>query len=51
MLEKGEAEQHSEQFQFAACKQLCEDTTVERKRARLTKEIAEHEADIAVWTH
>jgi len=73
MLEKGKAEKHSEQVQFAAFKQFCDDTTVEKKRAiaeanemidvlkadiqkyaadaaRLTKEIAEHEADIAVWT-
>jgi len=73
MLEKGKAEKHSEQVQFAAYKQFCDDTTVEKKRAiaeanemievlkadiqkyaadaaRLTKEIAEHEADIAVWT-
>jgi hypothetical protein len=73
MLEKGKTEKHSEQVQFAAFKQFCDDTTVEKKRAiqeanemievlkadiqkyaadaaRLTKEIAEHEADIAVWT-
>jgi len=73
MLEKGKAEKHYEQVQFAAFKQFCDDTTVEKKRAiaeanemievlkadiqkyaadaaRLTKEIAEHEADIAVWT-
>jgi len=73
MLEKGKAEKHSEQVQFAAFKQFCDDTTVEKKRAiaeanemievlkadiqkyaadaaRLTKEVAEHEADIAVWT-
>jgi len=72
-LEKGKTEKHSEQVQFAAFKQFCDDTTVEKKRAiaeanemievlkadiqkyaadaaRLTKEIAEHEADIAVWT-
>jgi len=73
MLEKGKTEKHSEQVQFAAFKQFCDDTTVEKKRAieeanemievlkadiqkyaadaaRLAKEIAEHEADIAVWT-
>jgi len=73
MLEKGKSEKHSEQVQFAAFKQFCDDTTVEKKRAieeanemievlkadiqkyaadaaRLTKEIAEHEADVAVWT-
>merc|ERR1719409_132810 len=33
MLEKGKAEKHSEQVQFAAFKQFCDDTTVEKKRA------------------
>merc|ERR1719337_752824 len=33
MLEKGKAEKHSEQVQFAAYKQFCDDTTVEKKRA------------------
>jgi len=73
MAAKGKTEKHSEQVQFAAFKQFCDDTTVEKKRAiaeanemievlkadiqkyaadaaRLSKEIAEHEADIAVWT-
>merc|ERR1719506_1955577 len=73
MLEKGKAEKHDEQVQFAAYKQFCDDTTTEKKRAieeaeetieilkadiqkyaadaeQLAKEIAEHEADIAVWT-
>merc|ERR1719158_359377 len=73
MLEKGKNEKHEEQVQFAAFKQFCDDTTVEKKRAiaeaeetieilkadiqkyaadaeQLAKEIAEHEADIAVWT-
>merc|ERR1719465_77267 len=73
MLEKGKKEKHDEQVQFAAYKQFCDDTTVEKKRAieeanemieilkadiqkyaadaeQLAKEIAEHEADIAVWT-
>merc|ERR1719465_278351 len=72
MLEKGKKEKHDEQVQFAAYKQFCDDTTVEKKRAieeanemieilkadiqkyaadaeQLAKEIAEHEADIAVW--
>merc|ERR1719296_453471 len=73
MREKGKQEKHNEQVQFAAYKQFCDDTTVEKKRAiaeaneridvlkadiekstataaRLTKEIAEHDADIAAWT-
>jgi antitoxin component HigA of HigAB toxin-antitoxin module len=73
MLEKGKKEKHDEQVQFAAYKQFCDDTTVEKKRAieeaneqidvlkadiekytataaKLTKEIAEHEEDISVWT-
>jgi len=72
MLEQGKAEKHAEQVQFAAYKQFCEDTTVEKKRAiadaddhidvlkadiakytadaaRLTKEIAAHDADISTW--
>ena len=31
--EKGEKEKHEEQFQFAACKKCCDDTTVEKKHA------------------
>merc|ERR1719217_477237 len=73
MLEKGKDERHSEQVSFAAFKQWCDDTTVEKQRAiaeanemievlkadiskaaadaaRLTKEIAGHDEDIAVWT-
>merc|ERR1719316_1370147 len=72
MLEKGKKEKHEEQVQFAAFKQFCDDTTVEKQRAieeanqmievlkadiqkyaadaeLLSKEIAEHEEDIAVW--
>merc|ERR1719456_1306930 len=72
MLEKGKKEKHAEQVQFAAYKQFCDDTSVEKKRAieeanehievlkadiqkytadaaRLTKEIAEHDEDIATW--
>merc|ERR1719377_137012 len=72
MLEKGKKEKHDEQVQFAAYKQFCDDTTVEKTRAikeaneridvlkadiqkytadaaRLTKEIAEHDEDIATW--
>merc|ERR1719390_86902 len=33
MLEKGKQEKHEEQVQFAAFKQFCDDTTVEKKRA------------------
>merc|ERR1719326_1103120 len=33
MLEKGKKEKHEEQVQFAAFKQFCDDTTVEKKRA------------------
>eukprot|EP00446_Apocalathium_sp_SHHI-4_P029103 CAMPEP_0177244634 /NCGR_PEP_ID=MMETSP0367-20130122/50024_1 /TAXON_ID=447022 ORGANISM="Scrippsiella hangoei-like, Strain SHHI-4" /NCGR_SAMPLE_ID=MMETSP0367 /ASSEMBLY_ACC=CAM_ASM_000362 /LENGTH=564 /DNA_ID=CAMNT_0018696487 /DNA_START=40 /DNA_END=1730 /DNA_ORIENTATION=+ len=73
MLAKGKEEKHGEQVQFAAFKQFCDDTTVEKKRAideanekigmlkadiekytataaQLTKEIAEHDEDISVWT-
>jgi hypothetical protein len=32
MLEKGKKEKHEEQVQFAAYKQFCDDTTVEKKR-------------------
>merc|ERR1719487_851744 len=72
MLAKGKEEKHKEQVQFAAYKQFCDDTSVEKKRAikegeesievlkadiqkgkadaaELTKEIAEHDADIATW--
>merc|ERR1719203_2284417 len=73
MLAKGKKEKHDEQVQFAAYKQFCDDTAVEKKRAiaeaaeaievlkadiakatsdaaRLTREISEHDADIAAWT-
>merc|ERR1719293_616822 len=33
MLEKGKKEKHDEQVQFAAYKQFCDDTAVEKKRA------------------
>jgi len=72
-MAKGKADKHDEQVQFAAYKQFCDDTSVEKKRAieeanehievlkadiekyiadaaQLSKEIAEHEADIATWT-
>jgi hypothetical protein len=73
MLEKGKKEKHGEQVQFAAYKQFCDDTTVEKKRAiaeaeetigvlkadiqkytadaaLLTKEIAELDEDISIWS-
>merc|ERR1719203_1712983 len=73
MLEKGKREKHDEQVQFAAYKQFCDDTTVEKKRAikeanekidvlkadiqkytadvkLLTKEIAELDEDISIWS-
>jgi septal ring factor EnvC (AmiA/AmiB activator) len=33
MLEKGKKEKHDEQVQFAAYKQFCDDTTVEKQRS------------------
>jgi len=73
MSAKGKKEKHEEQVQFAAYKQFCDDTAVEKERAikqatekiemlkadiqkyisdaeQLTKEIAEHDSDIAAWT-
>jgi len=73
MLSQGKKAKHDEQVQFAAYKQFCDDTTVEKQRAikeaderievlkadiekyiadvkMLTKEIAGHDEDIAVWT-
>jgi len=73
MSAKGKEEKHKEQVQFAAYKQFCDDTAVERKRdiaeaeekigvlkadiekyttdaARLAKEIAAHDEDVAAWT-
>merc|ERR1719499_2443546 len=73
MLEKGKKEKHDEQVQFAAYKQFCDYTSVEKKRAiaeanemidvlkadiqkytadaaLLTKEIAELDEDISIWT-
>jgi len=43
MLEKGKKEKHEEQVQFAAYKQFCDDTSVEKKRS-----IAEAEETIEV---
>jgi hypothetical protein len=72
MLAKGKKEKHEEQVQFAAYKQFCDDTSVEKKRAiseaeeqmeklnadiskatadaaRLGREVAKHDADIATF--
>merc|ERR1719460_321718 len=56
MLEKGKKEKHEEQVQFAAYKQFCDDTTVEKTRAiqeaeekieMLKADIQKYEADAA----
>merc|ERR1719399_711821 len=56
MLEKGKKEKHEEQVQFAAYKQFCDDTTVEKTRAiqeaeekieMLKADIQKNEADAA----
>merc|ERR1719460_2780418 len=56
MLEKGKKEKHDEQVQFAAYKQFCDDTTVEKQRAikeaeekieMLKADIQKYEADAA----
>ncbi|CAK0794061.1 unnamed protein product [Prorocentrum cordatum] len=72
MLAKGKAEKHDEEVQYAAYKQFCGDTTVEKDKAireadekievlkadiekyeataaKMTKEIADHQADVAGW--
>jgi len=52
MAAKGKSEKHDEQVQFAAYKQFCDDTSVEKKRA--IEEAAEHievlKADIQKYT-
>merc|ERR1719291_189090 len=52
MLEKGKAEKHEEQTQFAAYKQFCDDTTVEKKRAiaEANERINVLKADIQAYT-
>jgi len=52
MSAKGKKEKHDEQVQFAAYKQFCDDTTVEKKRAIATAEetIEVLEADIEKYT-
>jgi|Transcript_47121 hypothetical protein len=49
MLEKGKKEKHDEQVQFAAYKQFCDDTSVEKKRSieKATESIDMLKADIA----
>merc|ERR1712072_584831 len=52
MMAKGKEEKHKEEVQFAAYKQFCEDTSVEKKRA--IEEANEHievlKADIQKYT-
>merc|ERR1719224_75575 len=59
MLEKGKKEKHDEQVQFAAYKQFCDDTTVEKTRAIkeaeetievLKADIQKYTADAALLT-
>merc|ERR1719287_432148 len=48
MLEKGKAEKHDEQVQYAAYKQFCDDTSVEKERsiAEANEQIEILKADI-----
>jgi len=52
MLEKGKKEKHDEQVQFAAYKQFCDDTSVEKKRAieEANEKIEVLKADIQAYT-
>jgi len=52
MLEKGKKEKHDEQVQFAAYKQFCDDTSVEKKRAiaEANEKIEVLKADIQKYT-
>merc|ERR1719217_1574703 len=52
MLEKGKKEKHDEQVQFAAYKQFCDDTAVEKKRAiaEANERIEVLKADIQKYT-
>jgi hypothetical protein len=52
MLAKGKDEKHGEQVQFAAYKQFCDDTTVEKKRAiaEANEQIDILKADIEKYT-
>merc|ERR1719164_317284 len=56
MVEKGKKEKHEEQVQFAAYKQFCDDTSVEKQRAikegnqmieKLNADIQKYNADAA----
>ena len=49
MADKGKKEKHDEQVQFAAYKQFCDDTTVEKERAikEANERMEKLEADIA----
>ena len=49
MMDKGKKEKHDEQVQFAAYKQFCDDTTVEKERAikEANERMEKLEADIA----
>jgi len=52
MAEKGKAEKQEEQVQFAAYKQFCDDTTVEKQRAikEANQNIEKFEADISKFS-
>merc|ERR1719191_922572 len=52
MLEKGKEEKHSEQVQYAAYKQFCDDTSVEKTRAikEANEKIEMLKADIQKYT-
>jgi hypothetical protein len=52
MLEKGKKEKHDEQVQFAAYKQFCDDTSVEKKRSieEANERIEVLKADIQKYT-
>merc|ERR1719498_2301369 len=52
MMEKGKKEKHDEQVQFAAYKQFCDDTSVEKKRSieQAAEQIDMLKADIAKGT-
>merc|ERR1719327_1146933 len=52
MLEQGKKEKHDEQVQFAAYKQFCDDTSVEKKRAieEANERIEVLKADIQKYT-
>merc|ERR1719498_1406513 len=53
MVEKGKKEKHDEQVQFAAYKQFCDDTTVEKTRAiaEANEKIEQLQADIEKYNN